>query len=67
MLTPEKYWTAGYLAALEDAARACEERSVVYDGVESTASTRYFADKMRGAREGAESCAAAVRALGGDE
>ena len=61
MLTPEKYWTAGYLAALEDAARACEKLEIGPDSTgERTTQARYF-DAACG------SCAAAVRALGGDE
>lgn len=54
---------AGALAMRERAAQACDERTIVYEELEDGASTRYFADKMRGAREGAEACAAAVRAI----
>lgn len=45
----------------EDCARACDDRAIVYDGLEAGASTRYFADKMRGAQEGCETSAAAIR------
>ena len=54
---------AGIAAERERAARVCDDRAIVYDGLEDAASTRYFADKMRGAREGSEQCAAAIRAL----
>jgi len=46
----------------EDCARVCDDRAIVYDGLETGASTRYFADKMRGAQEGCETSAAAIRA-----
>lgn len=54
---------AAALAMRERCAQACEERALIYDGLESGASTRYFSDKMRGARTAAEECAAAIRAL----
>ena len=54
---------AGMRAGIERAAEVCDDRAIVYDGLEDAASTRYFADKMRGAREGSEQCAAAIRAL----
>ena len=56
-------YAAGMRAGIERAAEACDDRAIVYDGLEDAASTRYFADKMRGAREGSEQCAAAIRAL----
>lgn len=54
---------AAAFAMRERCAQACEERELIYDGLESGASTRYFSDKMRGARTAAEECAAAIRAL----
>ena len=56
-------YRAGMRAGIERAAEVCDDRAIVYDGLEDAASTRYFADKMRGAREGSEQCAAAIRAL----
>lgn len=51
------------LAMRERCAQACEERALIYDGLESGASTSYFSHKMRGARTAAEECAAAILAL----
>ena len=47
---------------LEDAAGVCDDKAIVYDGLEDSASTRYFADKMRGSRDASGQCAAAIRA-----
>ena len=47
--------------ALEYAAGVCDDKSLLYDGMEDSASTRYFADKMRGSRDAADQCAAAIR------
>ena len=54
---------AAALAMRERCAEVCEERGIIYDGLESDASTRYFADKMRGARTAAGECAAAIREI----
>ena len=54
---------AAALAMRERCAQACEERALIYDGLESGASTSYFSHKMRGARTAAEECAAAILAL----
>lgn len=45
----------------EECARECEDLSIVYDGQESEAASRSFADICRGARKGADRCAAAIR------
>lgn len=47
--------------ALEYAAGVCDDKSLLYDGMEDSATTRYFADKMRGSRDAADQCAAAIR------
>lgn len=51
------------LAMRERCAKACEELSLRYDGAESEASSRVYADLCRGSRNGADACAAAIRAL----
>jgi len=60
-LTRERLAIAAARLALEDAAKVCDDRAIVCDGLESDASTRYFADTMRGAKKEADTCAAAIR------
>jgi len=50
----------------EECARECDEAALRFDGLEDGASTRYFADSMRGARNASETLAAAIRRLAGD-
>lgn len=54
---------AAALAMRERCAQVCESLSLRYDGAESEASSRVYADLCRGSRNGADACAAAIRAL----
>lgn len=47
----------------EECAQECDEAALRFDGLEDSASTRYFADSMRGARNASETLAAAIRRL----
>lgn len=59
----ERERDAAALAMRERCAQACEELSLHYEGQESEASSRVYADLCRGSRNGADACAAAIRAL----